>query len=226
MKRLKQIGASLTAVVAIGLAVLLFTNPRVNVQIPESTAQMAIDAKLPLVCDTGPVKYRVTAATITFQETGRALVVAEIDLKALGTSTTARVTVSAEPYYEDGAFFLRDFHAEKTEILQSSLPPGEMDRLEALAAKISGKTKDKVRDLLESGVEAGLREHPVYRLQPTDFRHTIAGIVLSDIRVESGQLDATLDPLGGGMRSLIFLALAIASVVAVVLFVSVLSARS
>lgn len=218
--RLKQIGAALAVLVAIGLAVLLLTNPRVDIQIPEATAQKVIDARLPFVHDTGSIKYRVTAATVSFQESGRAQVLAEIDFKALGTSTTARVTVSADPYYADGAFFLRDFHAEKTEILQSTLPPGEIDRLEAMAARISGATKEKIRNLIERGVETALQERPVYRLQPSDFKHTIARIVLSDIRVENGRIDATLDPLGGGMRPLVFLVLAVAAVVAVALVLS------
>ena len=215
MNRLKQFGAALAVVVAIGLAALLFTNPRVVIQIPEATAQTAIDTKLPFVRDTGAVKYRVTAATIAFQDSGRAQVVADIEVKVLGTLTTGRVTVSAEPYYEDGAFFLHDFHAEKTEILQSSLSPGEIDRLEAMASRISGTTKEKIRSLIEGGVETALQERAVYRLQPTDFKHTIARIVLSDIRVEAGRIDATLDPLGGGVRALAFLALAVAAVVAV-----------
>jgi hypothetical protein len=225
MKRLKQIGAALAAVVAIGLAVLLFTNPRVDIQIPEARAQKVIDARLPFVHDTGPVKYRVTSATITFQDSGRAQVVADIDFKAVGTTTTGRVTVSAAPYYEDGAIFLRDFHAEKTEILQSSLPPAEMDRLEAMAAKISGATREKIRSLIESGVETALQERPVYRLQPTDFKHTIARIVLSDIRVGNSRIDATLDPLGGGMRPLVFLGLVVSAVVAVALVWSIVATR-
>ncbi len=214
MQRLGEIGIGLAVVVAIGLAVLLFTNPRVVLQIPEATAQRAIDAKLPIIRDARTLKYRVTAATVTFQESGRAQVMAEIEFTAFGTTTTARVTASAEPYYRDEAFFLRDFQAEKTEILQSSLPTAERDRIEAMAAKVSGATKEKIRDLIERGVEAVLQEHPVYRLQPTDFRHTIARLVLSDIRVEAGRLDATLDPLGGGLRGLVWLALAAAAIIA------------
>ncbi len=217
MKRLKQAGAALAAMVAIVLAGLLVTNPRIVLQIPEARAQHAIDVRLPLSRDARSVKYRVTAATVTFLDSGRARVVAEIELKALGTTATARVTASAEPYYRDEAFFLRDFQAEATEILSSSLPPAEMDRLAALAAKIPAATKDKINSLVEHGVETVLQEHPVYRLQPTDFRHTIARLVLSDIRVEAGQLDATLDPLGGGLRGLVWLALAVSAAVAAAL---------
>jgi hypothetical protein len=222
MKRLMQVGAGVAAVMAIGLAILLLTNPRVDLRIDQARAQQALDARLPIVHDDPPVKYRITAAAIVFRDTGRAELTADIQLKALGNATAARVTVSAEPYYADGAFYLRDFHADKTEILESSLPPAGMALLDALAARIPAKTKDKLRDLIEARTEAALREHPVYRLQPNDFKHTIARLILSDIHVESGRIDATLDPLGGGLRP--FVLIALVSALAVALLVSIAAA--
>jgi hypothetical protein len=225
MKRLVQIGAACAAVVAIGLVVLLLTNPRVDVQISEVRAQQALDARLPIVHDDGPVKYRIISAAIAFRDSGRAQLIVTVELKTLNKSATARVTASAEPFYADGAFFLRDFHAENTEILQSSLPPGELAMIEALVARIPGKTQDKLSELIDSQVESVLQERPVYRLQPTDFKHTIARMILSDIRVGSGRIDATLDPLGGGLRPVVLLVLAIASVATIALIVSVAMTR-
>lgn len=46
----------------------MFTNPHTSLQIQESTAQRAIDAKLPLLHETEPAKYRVTSATVAFAE--------------------------------------------------------------------------------------------------------------------------------------------------------------
>ena len=220
----------------------LLTNGTIEVRISQETAQQKVTEKMPIDKSAGPLHYHITGAAIDLRADGRVGVVADVKAELGRRMTHGSMTGSGMVRYDDGAFYIVGFDAEKIDLhvdqpLAAAVPDvpptagkrlrdaikekaaealeksGLDDEIKAYAAAKKEEIVERVKPVAVSMIRNTLEHHKVYELKPTDTKKAVAKLMLKDVRVEQGTLVVTLDPLTALIRVVTMIMIGVLSVI-------------
>ncbi|MGB3457370.1 MAG: hypothetical protein WBG08_05605 [Litorimonas sp.] len=210
----------------VGLAAVLFLGRPIEVRLTDEMAQASLDAKLgePV---TGLFSATVIPETldITFLESNRLALEADLALSGLGQDGRARGIIRAGIRYDAPHVFLRDIDASDLSVTLATASGASQrvadigtvlrDRIRRERDAISGTEAGDAFDRLARDLTAGLAGTiPLYDLRDAGLGGSIAALALQDVRFEDGVAILTLSSRTALLRVLA----AIGSVLLVLLF--------
>jgi hypothetical protein len=188
-------------IAALTAGVALIGSAGLTIRIAQETAQAKLDARLPIESRSSLHDYKLTAAKIAFEGTGRIHLDGDFKIEFAGRVASGRCVGSAVPVYRNRAFYLEDLQVTHIEIGKLDLATHDLDRANHLARWLGGegaspsKLDRSITDRAITGMIRGfLKETPVYEIDEKTTRHRLARMMLREIRVEHGVLVAVLDP--------------------------------
>lgn len=186
------------AAAALGLAAVLVGVDTVSVSIPQAAVQAAVNGKLPLTKQFGPVRATLTDARVEFRPDARVGVSAGLSTEAGPLRLSARTIGSAVVEYTDGAFYLR--RAAVEEVVPPSAKEGRVSLMSGAFEMMGPERIEALKKAATLALEDGLEKRPVYVLNDAKQKERIARATLRSVSVDNGVVTAVLDPLPGGAR--------------------------
>lgn len=207
-------GIAITATV-IAILGLIFTAPRVTIDIPETQVRHEIAARLPITIERSGANIVVRAAQVDFLSTNQINISAETDVAGYGFSGIATTQVTSSLRYEYGSFYLSDLGIDDVQITLDDTSDAKVSDYKSAASglfatlrekiedekkgsgealdRIVSDTADRIKPKIAYAVDDALKSIPIYSLHNKDMKHNIAALALEDVFFTEDAAHATLN---------------------------------
>ena len=143
-----------------------------EISIPESTIQKMIEKRFPIEKHSFATNIRLFSPKVFFQDNNIGLSL-QYSASLLKDEIGGNMSFKCKPVYkpESAAFYLSDF-------VMTEITVNNETRLE----------KDKLMGLISSIMNNIFKDHPLYKLNPDDYKQSLAKMVLKNVTVRGNDL--------------------------------------